>query len=39
MYWMCIFHAAADVVDDKRRSIFAGMFPGVSVGISLKGGQ
>ena len=36
----CVFfHAAADVVDDKRRSIFAGMFPGISVGVSLKCGQ
>ena len=32
-------HAAADVVDDKCRSIFAGMFSGVSVGVSLKCGQ
>ena len=33
------FHATTNVVNDKRCSILAGMFPGISVGISLKGGQ
>ena len=36
----CVFfHATTNVVNDKRCSILAGMFPGVSVGISLEGGQ